>query len=41
MKAAVKSNKKYLVMEYENVIAYMIEELMKTPGQYNFYKGIC
>ena len=36
MKAAAKSNKKYLIMEYEYIIAYMIEELLKAPGQWNF-----
>jgi len=38
MKAAAKSNKKYLIMEYEYIIAFMIEELLKAPGQWNFTK---
>jgi hypothetical protein len=38
MKAAAKSNKKYLIMEYEYITAFMIEELFKVSGQYNFYK---
>jgi len=38
MKEAAKSDKKYLIMEYEYVIGYLIEELMKAPGQWNFTK---
>ena len=38
MKAAAKSKKKYLIMEYEYINAFMIEELLKAPGQYNFFK---
>jgi len=36
MKEAAKSNKKYLIVEYEYIIAYLIEELLKAPGQWNF-----
>jgi len=38
MKEAAKSNKKYLIVEYEYIIAYLIEELLKAPGQWNFTK---
>jgi hypothetical protein len=38
MKAAAKSNKKNIIMKYEYIIAFMIEELLKAPGQYNFCK---
>jgi len=38
MKTAAKSDKKYLIMEYNEVVAFMIEELIKMPDQWNFTK---
>jgi len=36
MREAAKSDKKYLIIEYEPVIGGTIEALMKAPKQYNF-----
>jgi hypothetical protein len=36
MREAAKSDKKYIVMEYEPAIAEMIDMMMKIPGHYNF-----
>jgi len=39
MKAAAKSKKKYLIMEYEYINAFMIEELLKRLGNTIFSNG--
>jgi len=36
IREAAKSDKNYLIMEYEPVIGETIEALLKAPGQYNF-----
>ena len=36
MREAAKSDKKYLIMEYEPIIGILIEALIRAPEQYNF-----
>ena len=36
MRAAARSGKEYLIMEYEPVIGATIEAMLKIPGHYNF-----
>jgi hypothetical protein len=40
MKAAAKSDKKYIIMEYEAAIGEIIDELLQAPGQYNFCRWL-